>query len=166
MQYHLNNYMCTQKSCPYFVEHVVSISVDIPTKPVITKEKDPTVGESVILTCTSTSTTTPSNHGLKLKYIWRVDGTDNPSDSRYSYSTNKKTFILSNVVKEDANKNITCTVTEDVDAGYTSSSSDSVFLNVLCKYMFYNLCLSSLMFMQYAFHWRGKHNILLDQWKI
>lgn len=107
--------------------------LDIPAKPVIITDKDPPVGENVTLTCSSISTTTPNNHGLNLTYNWKVDGSDNPRDSRYSYSKKKRTFTLSNVVKEDVNKNITCTATEDVDAGYTSSSSDSVFLNVLCK---------------------------------
>ncbi|XP_053391544.1 carcinoembryonic antigen-related cell adhesion molecule 5-like, partial [Mercenaria mercenaria] len=101
-----------------------------PTKPSITLNKVPSTGESATLKCSSTSTTTPSNHSLGLSYNWTVDNKDNPSGSRYSYSTNRNTLTLSNVVKDDANKLFTCTATEVVSGGYISSRSESFSFDV------------------------------------
>ncbi|XP_060580489.1 peroxidasin homolog [Ruditapes philippinarum] len=96
----------------------------IPRKPTVTVNKTPSVGESAILTCSSTSTTTPSNHSLSLKYSWRVNNIDNPTGTKYSYTTSKDKLTVSNILKEDANKQLTCSATEDVTDGYTSSSSE------------------------------------------
>ncbi|XP_060599665.1 carcinoembryonic antigen-related cell adhesion molecule 5-like, partial [Ruditapes philippinarum] len=96
-----------------------------PRKPTVTVNKTPSVGESVTLTCSSTSTTTPSNHSLSLTYSWRVDNTDNPGGAKYTYTPSKDKLTVNNIVKEDANKQFTCTAKEDVTGGYTSSRSDT-----------------------------------------
>jgi hypothetical protein len=95
--------------------------------------KTPSVGESAILTCSSTSTTTPSNHSLSLKYSWRVNNIDNPTGAKYSYTTSKDKLTVSNILKEDAKKQFTCTATEDVTDGYTSNSSEPFSFDVHCK---------------------------------
>ncbi|XP_053389839.1 contactin-4-like [Mercenaria mercenaria] len=102
-----------------------------PTKPNITLKYVPFVRDSTTLTCSSTSTTTPSNHSLSLTYNWRVDKEDNPGGSRYSYSSSKKTLTLSNIVKNDTYKQITCKAKEVVTDGYASIRSDSFSFDVL-----------------------------------
>ncbi|XP_060580488.1 CD166 antigen-like, partial [Ruditapes philippinarum] len=96
----------------------------IPRKPTVTVNKTPSVGESAILTCSSTSTTIPSNHSLSLKYSWRVNNIENPAGTKYSYTTSKDKLTVSNILKEDANIQFTCSATEDVTDGYTSNSSE------------------------------------------
>ncbi|XP_060565437.1 hemicentin-1-like, partial [Ruditapes philippinarum] len=101
-----------------------------PRKPTVTVNKAPSVGESVTLTCSSTSTTTPSNHSLSLTYSWRVDTTDNPGGAKYTYTSSKDKLTVKNIVKEDVNKQFTCTATEVATGGYTSSRSDTLSLDV------------------------------------
>ncbi|XP_060553988.1 carcinoembryonic antigen-related cell adhesion molecule 5-like [Ruditapes philippinarum] len=101
-----------------------------PRKPTVTVNKTPSVGESVTLTCSSTSTTTPSNHSLSLTYSWRVDNTGNPGGTKYTYTSRKDKLTVSKIVKEDANKQFTCTATEVVTGGYTSSRSDTLSFDV------------------------------------
>ncbi|XP_060602041.1 carcinoembryonic antigen-related cell adhesion molecule 5-like [Ruditapes philippinarum] len=101
-----------------------------PRKPTVTVNKTPSVGESVTLTCSSTSTTIPSNHSLSLTYSWRVDNTDNPGGAKYTYTPSKDKLTVNNIEKEDANKQFTCTATEDVTGGYTSSRSDTSSFDV------------------------------------
>ncbi|XP_060604516.1 carcinoembryonic antigen-related cell adhesion molecule 5-like [Ruditapes philippinarum] len=101
-----------------------------PRKPTVTVNKTPSVGESVTLTCSSTSTTTPSNHSLSLTYSWRVNNTYNPDGMKYSYTPNKDKLTVNNILKEDANKQFTCTATEVVTGGYTSSRSDTFSFDV------------------------------------
>ncbi|XP_060582487.1 carcinoembryonic antigen-related cell adhesion molecule 6-like [Ruditapes philippinarum] len=96
----------------------------IPKKPTVTVNKTPSVGESAILTCSSTSTTTPSYHSLSLKYSWRVNNIENPTSTKYSYTPSKDKLTVSNILKEDANKQFTCTASEDVTDGYTSNISE------------------------------------------
>ncbi|XP_060565811.1 cell adhesion molecule 3-like [Ruditapes philippinarum] len=96
----------------------------IPRRPILTGNKTPYVGESATLTCSSTSTTIPSNHSLSLKYFWRVNNIDNPAGAKYSYTPSKDKLIVSNILKGDANKKFTCLATEDVTDGYTSNCSE------------------------------------------
>ncbi|XP_060599472.1 hemicentin-1-like, partial [Ruditapes philippinarum] len=101
-----------------------------PRKPTVSVNKTPSVGESVTLTCSSTSTTTPSNHSLSLTYSWKVDNTDNPGGAKYTYTPSKNKLTVNNIVQEDANKQFTCSATEDVTGGYSSSRSDTFSFDV------------------------------------
>ena len=100
-------------------------------KPKVTVNKTPSAGESVQLTCSSTSTTTPSNHSLSLKYDWKVNNNQITDGTKYTTNANKLT--VNNIVQEDANKQFTCTATEDVTNGYMSTSSDQFSFDVYCK---------------------------------
>ncbi|XP_048242920.1 hemicentin-2-like isoform X3 [Haliotis rufescens] len=45
-----------------------------PTKPVISLQSTPVVDRTVTMTCSSTSTTVPADHGLTFTYTWKIDG--------------------------------------------------------------------------------------------
>ena len=79
-------------------------------------------------TCSSTSTTFTSDHGLTLAYKWSIDGDDNPSDSRYTYSDN--TLGILGVQLTDRNKLVSCTATEQVSGGKISDKSNKVIITV------------------------------------
>jgi len=107
-----------------------------PNKPILTSSStQPYVGESVTLSCLSTSTTVPGNHNLVMKYTWTIDGTTNPTDTRYSYSSTKNTLTISDIRQVDCTKSFICVAREDVTHGYTSDNSDSTRLTVLCRYI-------------------------------
>ncbi|XP_052803071.1 uncharacterized protein LOC128233436 isoform X2 [Mya arenaria] len=101
-----------------------------PTPPTVLSNKDPSVGASVIVTCRSASTTTPSNHGLRLSFNWTIFGQTNPADPRYAYSASRHQLTISNVRKTDSFIVMKCSATEDVIDGYTSES-DPFALNVV-----------------------------------
>ena len=103
-----------------------------PTKPSITVNKIPVEGESVTLTCSSTSTTTPRDPNLRMMYTWK-DGNKIASDTRFTYSDTKNKLTISNVARNDVNKQFTCTAKEDTSIAITSSSSDSKTIDVYCK---------------------------------
>jgi hypothetical protein len=86
------------------------------------------------MTCSSTSTSKPRDPNLRMMYNWLVDNNNIPSDSRYTYSSTRNKLTISNINRNDANKNFTCTAKEDVSNAYTSTSSDSLKLNVYCEY--------------------------------
>ena len=105
-----------------------------PNKPILTSSStQPYVGGSVTLSCLSTSTTVPGNYSLVMKYTWTIDGTTNPTDIRYSYSSTKNTLTISAIRQVDATKTFICRAIEDVENGYTSDNSDSSRFNVLCR---------------------------------
>ncbi|XP_053375981.1 uncharacterized protein LOC123534418 isoform X4 [Mercenaria mercenaria] len=91
------------------------------------------VGNNVTLTCISHSTTNPSDPKLNLQYNWKVNNVVNPTDARYIYSQFKQTLIVTKLVKEDANRNFTCTATEygPTITGLTSASSDGHTINII-----------------------------------
>ncbi|XP_052803517.1 uncharacterized protein LOC128233735 isoform X2 [Mya arenaria] len=101
-----------------------------PNTPTISSNKDPFVGETVTVTCKSTSTTTPSNHGLRMLYNWTISGQINPVEPRYTYSASRNQIDISNVRKTDNVMVMKCSATEDVNDGYTSETS-SFTLNVV-----------------------------------
>lgn len=104
-----------------------------PSKPRISvTSSSPYIGEAVTLTCNSTTNTVPRNHTLTMLYNWIIGGEENPAGPRYIYSSTKNTCTISGVMKTDAQKAVTCVAGEDVDRGYTSDSSDSTILDVLC----------------------------------
>ncbi|XP_067679294.1 cell adhesion molecule 2-like [Haliotis asinina] len=47
-----------------------------PTKPTLSGPLAPVFGRQITLTCSSTSTTVPADHGLTLTYIWQRDNTN------------------------------------------------------------------------------------------
>ena len=109
--------------------------IGTPTTPSIVVNMNPDVGGSVTLTCNeSTPTTQPTGHGLAMIYTWTFDGTTNPTNSRYSYSSSKHQLTISNVVSGDASKTFTCRSTEKVTGGITSANSDIASFTVYCKY--------------------------------
>ena len=105
-----------------------------PNKPLITPSTTEYVGESVTLSCLSSSTTVPGNHTLIMKYTWVINGTSNPTDPRYSYSSTKNTLTVSDIRQVDATKTFICRAIEDIENGYTSDNSDISGVNVLCRY--------------------------------
>jgi hypothetical protein len=92
-------------------------------------------GNSSTLTCTSMSTTYPTNHTLDLVYNWKINNVTNPSNARYVYLSNKKTLFIKPVDREDANASITCIATESGNGimGYTSDESEMSLFVVICK---------------------------------
>ena len=112
-----------------------------PNKPTLTLNiTESYVGESLTLSCLSNSTTVPSNHSLVMKYTWTIDGTTNPTDTRYSYSSTKNTLTISDIRQVDGTKSFICVAREDVTNGYTSDNSDSTSLTVLCRYISHICC--------------------------
>ena len=105
-----------------------------PNKPLITPSTTEYVGESVTLSCLSSSTTVPGSHTLTMKYTWVINGTSNPTDPRYSYSSTKNTLTVSDIRQVDATKTFICRAIEDIENGYTSDNSDISGVNVLCRY--------------------------------
>ncbi|XP_067678708.1 carcinoembryonic antigen-related cell adhesion molecule 5-like [Haliotis asinina] len=64
-----------------------------PTKCVINVPSAPLFGRQVTLTCISTSTTMPTNHGLTLTYIWQLDNSDitvTSPGSLYTFTVNSR----------------------------------------------------------------------------
>ncbi|XP_052807033.1 hemicentin-1-like isoform X2 [Mya arenaria] len=102
-----------------------------PEPPIISSNNDPSVGGNVSVTCSSTSTTTPKNHGLSLSYTWLIDGHTNPANTRYSYSASRHKLTISYVRKMDSTIVMKCSATENVTNGYTSSESLGFTINVL-----------------------------------
>ncbi|XP_071094653.1 cell adhesion molecule CEACAM5-like [Haliotis cracherodii] len=58
-----------------------------PTKPTLNGQSAPVFGRQFTLTCSSTSTTVPADHGLTLTYTWQRDNTDIPVTSPGSHYT-------------------------------------------------------------------------------
>ncbi|XP_052804964.1 nephrin-like isoform X2 [Mya arenaria] len=102
-----------------------------PNRPTVSSNKNPFVGESVIVTCRSSSTTTPLNHGLSLSYEWTIDDQTNPTSARYTYSTSRHQLAISNVQKTDSTIVLKCSAAEVVTNGYTSPESLGFTFNVL-----------------------------------
>jgi hypothetical protein len=86
------------------------------------------------LTCNSTSNTTPRDSNLRMMYNWKIDNNNIPSDSRYTYTSTRNKLTISNISRNDASKHFICTAKEDVSNAYISTSSDSLKLDVYCKY--------------------------------
>ena len=107
-----------------------------PRRPSITvSDNSPYEDRSVTLTCDSRTNTVPRNHTLTLTYVWTIDGVNNPPDPRYMYSSTGNTLTISNIVRSDSTKPITCVAREIVDNGYTSDSSITTQLDVQCMYV-------------------------------
>ncbi|XP_060581294.1 uncharacterized protein LOC132737930 [Ruditapes philippinarum] len=100
--------------------------LDKPKKATVYHDSINIQGNNSTLTCTSISTTYPTNHTLNLTYNWIINNVSNPSNQRYVYSSNKKTIFIKSVDKEDANMKLTCSATEfgDEVIGYTSDESE------------------------------------------
>ncbi|XP_060558576.1 uncharacterized protein LOC132718853 [Ruditapes philippinarum] len=107
--------------------------IDKPKKATVYHEKINIEGNNTTLTCTSISTTYPTNHTLGLTYSWKIDNVNNPSNQRYVYSSNRKTIFIKSVDKEDANMSLTCSATEfgDEVIGYTSDESEKSLFVVI-----------------------------------
>ncbi|XP_048242923.1 contactin-4-like [Haliotis rufescens] len=82
-----------------------------PTKPVISLQSTPVVGRNVTMTCSSTSTTLPADHGLTFTYTWKIDGLNITSSDGAS---------LTVPVESHGPQGITCHVTEDKGLGRDS----------------------------------------------
>lgn len=105
-----------------------------PSKPVVSSSRsNPYVGETVTLTCSSSTNTVPETHSLSLVYIWEVDGVENPTDPRFTYSASRNTLTISGVTKTDATKSINCIARENINNGYTSDNSNNLLLDAQCK---------------------------------
>ncbi|XP_060597102.1 uncharacterized protein LOC132751017 [Ruditapes philippinarum] len=105
-----------------------------PEKPTIQSNNSNNNGSieelDVQLTCSSRSTTYPSDHNLSLQYDWKVDTEYNPQE--YEYSKTKNKLTIKNPDKQDINKKFSCKATEsgsDV-TGLTSSYSDEFMINM------------------------------------
>ncbi|XP_060575522.1 hemicentin-1-like [Ruditapes philippinarum] len=114
-------------------ECVVVYILGQPTKPSITINKLPFEGETAILTCISISTTTPRDPNLRIVYNWNIDNNNIPSDSRHTYSNTRNKLTISNISRNDANKNFTCAAKEDLGNAYTSTISDPLKIDVYYK---------------------------------
>lgn len=95
---------------------------------------NPYVGEIIKLTCNSSTNTVPKTHNLSVVNTWMIENVENPTDPRYTFSASRNTLTILGVTKTDGAKAINCVVREDVTNGYTSDNSDSLFIDVQCKY--------------------------------
>ncbi|XP_048242916.1 hemicentin-2-like isoform X2 [Haliotis rufescens] len=100
-----------------------------PTKPVISLQSTPVVGRNVTMTCSSTSTTLPADHGLTFTYTWKIDGLNITSPDGAS---------LTVPVESHDQPGVTCHVTEDKGLG-----RDSDVLMLTPDYPPYNASISS-----------------------
>ncbi|XP_071095024.1 neural cell adhesion molecule 1-like [Haliotis cracherodii] len=105
------------------------IVIGEPTKPVISLQSTPVVGRNVTLTCSSTSTTLPADHGLTFTYTWKIDGLN---------LTSQRGARLTVPVESHTPPGVTCHVTEDRGLG-----RDSDVLMLYPDYPPYNASISS-----------------------
>ncbi|XP_048242913.1 hemicentin-2-like isoform X1 [Haliotis rufescens] len=105
------------------------IVIGEPTKPVTSLQSTPVVGRNVTMTCSSTSTTLPADHGLTFTYTWKIDGVNINSPGGAS---------LTVLVESHDPQDITCHVTEDEGLG-----GDSDVLMITPDYPPYNASISS-----------------------
>ncbi|XP_053372983.1 carcinoembryonic antigen-related cell adhesion molecule 5-like [Mercenaria mercenaria] len=104
-----------------------------PQKATLSSDNNNVIGRKSELICNSLSTTYPSNHTLNFTYNWKINDVSSPANSRYYYSSSKKTLIIMNVSREDAGKRFKCSATESGDGvtGYTSDYSDEFIYTVI-----------------------------------
>jgi hypothetical protein len=117
----------------------IFLNSDKPKKATVYHEKINIEGNNTTLTCTSISTTYPTNHTLNLTYNWKLNTVTNPPNARYVYSLNRNTIFIESIGKEDANASITCSATESGDdvIGFTSDESEKSLLVVYCKLRYF-----------------------------
>ena len=116
-----------------------------PSTPVLSSGSVPEIERSLSFTCSSSSTTVPSDHGLSLSYTWSINGQTDPTDSRYTYTGN--TLTISNVQRTDKNKTVACTAKEVVNGVQkTSDTSNQLRVDVYCKCLIVFCVLSCLVF--------------------
>ncbi|XP_071095023.1 neural cell adhesion molecule 1-like [Haliotis cracherodii] len=104
------------------------IVIGKPTKPVISLQSTPVVGRNVTMTCSSTSTTLPADHGLTFTYTWKIDGLN---------LTSQRGARLTAPVVNHTPTGVTCHVTEDEGLG-----RDSDVLMLTPDYPPYNASIS------------------------
>lgn len=108
--------------------------VGVPSTPVLTiNDTNLYSGETVVLTCASSTNTVPRNHTLTMLYTWTIGGVENATGIRYTYSSTRHMLTISDVRKADGTQRIACAAREDVGNGYTSAQSSQITLNVQCK---------------------------------
>lgn len=95
---------------------------------------EPSIGESVNVTCESSSNTFPPDHDLVINYIWIVDDIINPSGSRFKYSSTRSVLTIAHVLRTDHNTLIECRSKENVTGAILSNKSNTVELKVLREY--------------------------------
>ncbi|WAR06136.1 CEAM5-like protein [Mya arenaria] len=85
-------------------------------------------GTNLRISCTSTSTTLPSNHSLSIQYNWAINGSSIASGGRFSFdSSDNKELTIYNISRNDRRSVVRCTATE---VGGKSSQASEVTLNV------------------------------------
>ncbi|XP_071095026.1 contactin-6-like [Haliotis cracherodii] len=104
------------------------IVIGEPTKPVISLQSTPVVGRNVTMTCSSTSTTVPADHGLTFTYTWKIDGLN---------LTSQRGARLTVPVESHNPPGVTCHVAEDKGLG-----RDSDVLMLYPDYPPYNASIS------------------------
>ncbi|WAR06138.1 hypothetical protein MAR_021507 [Mya arenaria] len=73
-----------------------------PTQPILSASGSSFVNSKLTLTCTSSSTTQPSNHSLTMQYAWTIDGTVIQPGGRFSFDAiSRKTLAISELLNED-----------------------------------------------------------------
>ncbi|XP_052805558.1 uncharacterized protein LOC128234948 isoform X1 [Mya arenaria] len=85
-----------------------------PTQPILSASGSSFVNSILTLTCTSSSTTQPSNHSLSMQYAWAIDGTVIQPGDRFSFDAiSRKTLIISKLLYEDNGNTVNCIAIEN-----------------------------------------------------
>lgn len=99
-----------------------------PKTPILSMSSIPEVGNPIIFTCLSESTTFPNDHGLSLVYNWFVNSEKNPAGDRFAYVANRLT--ISDIQETDKETPVYCSVTEMANGGFTSNTSNQLRIHV------------------------------------
>ncbi|XP_052804288.1 hemicentin-1-like isoform X2 [Mya arenaria] len=104
----------------------------IPTRPTISSTGTIYEGVSLPITCSSTSTTNPSNHSLTMGYSWTRGGSTIIAGGRFSFDNNlQRRLTIANITRNDNKTVIRCTATEE--RGKSSLSSAYMIIFTLCS---------------------------------
>ncbi|XP_052805814.1 uncharacterized protein LOC128235117 [Mya arenaria] len=110
------------------IECVTLYIIGTPTQPILSASGSSFVNSILTLTCTSSSTTQPSNHSLTMQYAWTIDRTAIQPGGRFSFDAiSRKTLTISELLNEDNGETVNCIATEN---GGKSSMQTSYPLSV------------------------------------
>ncbi|XP_069102500.1 uncharacterized protein [Argopecten irradians] len=120
---HAGYYFTETISGPIVLGGTMLVVVDTPTYPSITySQLSPLVGERVTLGCLSMSRTKPDNHGLVLKYSWRINGS---FVNHTRFTVNDSSLFINPVRPSDRYNRFTCQAKEETQVYSGPPSEDS-----------------------------------------
>lgn len=96
-----------------------------PTSDITGLEEETEEGQSLLLRCSSNSTTVPETHNLKMETMWYLDGRVVESRGRFRVCDDELT--IDSVMKTDNNLEISCRAKEQM--GLTTWTNKSLHVN-------------------------------------